>query len=328
MTLSTFISRPRFAWGDVPPIHPEVVAGDIEMADRSPISGGGYHVRFESSGQRIFGRTNGEILGVTRPNGVSITTEADGLLVRGADGGIVSRVRGGRIAAEADGQIVIRNANGEIINEEIFATADCGSAPFIAILVTALIITGALLFLFLPQTTPIRNNGDSKSRKDSSTKEKSGSEFAFSSASYQYLHDALASRINPEDGWISSASMSYVVRSDELIYVAGQLAEAGQEVNSITQNEGEQVDAGKETIENASTGLQLAMPISESLYFSGPIGPIISYNFQLAVANSGIGVSVDTTNKMHENSRQHGEKLAACAHRYDQLLQVVTSANI
>lgn len=93
------------------------------------------------------------------------------------------------------------------------------------------------------------------------------------------------------------------------------------------QTEAEQVNDGRETLGNTFDGLQLAIPVSQSLYFSGPAGPAISFSFQLAVVNSAVGTGIDTTNKMHEDSRKHGERLIALAQQYDEAFRLVSSAD-
>ena len=83
------------------------------------------------------------------------------------------------------------------------------------------------------------------------------------------------------------------------------------------RTQAEQVEKGRGILVNAFDGLQLAMPVSESLYFSGPAGPALSYSFQLAVTNAGVGASIDTTNTMHENSQKHAKRLLALSQQYN-----------
>ncbi|MBY0441076.1 MAG: hypothetical protein K2Q25_02890 [Mycobacteriaceae bacterium] len=190
-----------------------------------------------------------------------------------------------------------------------------------------LIVAIIMLFLFVP-SSPANVLGDKNSRKSSPGKEGPTAEkaFAISGGHFQRIYEMLQ-EIGLGDGWAGDSSTFYSTNNNGFTNLVDLLVAVSQGVDATVQTEGAQVNAGKETLANAFGGLQLAMPVSESLYFSGPAGPAISTNFQLVVANSAIGTGTDTANTMHESSRKHGERLAALARLYDEALRIVSSAD-
>ncbi|MBX9696158.1 MAG: hypothetical protein K2Z81_27465, partial [Cyanobacteria bacterium] len=63
----------------------------------------------------------------------------------------------------------------------------------------------------------------------------------------------------------------------------------------------------------------------ENLYFSGPAGPALSYNFQLVVTNSAVGAGTETTRTMHENSAQHAETLTTLTQQCGEAFQFIAT---
>lgn len=197
-------------------------------------------------------------------------------------------------------------------------SASCKSYVFIFL---AILFVAGLITFFITSNSP----ASSKSPKSSgSPNEDADSEHAFT-ASRQHLLDAhqVLSNIDPAAGWTGSSTTRYSIQNCELSDLIKQIADTNQGVDKTVRTEAEQVDNGREILGNSLSGLQLAIPVSEVLYFSGPTGPALSYSFQLAVANSAVGTGVDTTNTMHQNSVQNAEHLMALTQRYDTALESV-----
>ncbi|MBY0442736.1 MAG: hypothetical protein K2Q25_11495 [Mycobacteriaceae bacterium] len=68
------------------------------------------------------------------------------------------------------------------------------------------------------------------------------------------------------------------------------------------------------------TELQLAIPVADALYFSGPVGPLMSYHYQLAVSNPVVSGSADIANMMNDHAKNNAEQLNQWARRYDEIL--------
>ncbi|MBY0441618.1 MAG: hypothetical protein K2Q25_05705 [Mycobacteriaceae bacterium] len=192
---------------------------------------------------------------------------------------------------------------------------ELGSAVWAAIILSGIFIVGAFLALFLP-TSPYyvfteKDSGSEEPNEDSNPEDA----FALSSNHFLNAYAALENP-NPEKDWESSSAACYAAQNTEFADLIRQIAVTSQEVNVTAQTEAKQVDHGKETLENLAGGLQLAIPISRNLYFSGPIGPALSHNFQLAVTSSAVGAGNETTNTMHKNSSEHAENFTALTQRY------------
>ena len=188
----------------------------------------------------------------------------------------------------------------------------------IAIIVGAAIVVVSLLVLFMVSGSPIQLIGDSQSSKDSDEKnpEKERA-FAASSRCFGAIHETLFD--GQFDFWSGESGLCYVDSNVKFKDLVGQTLATSREVDITASSESEQVEEGKETLENTFNGLQLAIPVSQSLYYSGPAGPALSCSFQLAVAHSAVGIGTDTASKMHERSREHGQKFSALAQRYDEI---------
>lgn len=208
-----------------------------------------------------------------------------------------------------------------------------------AIIVSGLIIAGSLLALFLPSSPAyVLNNDNSTEDSEDSDEEKEEDQdedeespnaedaFALSSNHFWSVYETLE-HAGPENSWKSSSEACYTTQNNEFRDRIGQIANASQEVDFIVQTEAEQVNNGRSTLENLLGGLQLALPVSKDLYFSGPAGPALSHSFQLAVTNPAVGAGTETTNTMHENSKKHGQNLIAVAQQYDEALSSLCAAD-
>lgn len=139
---------------------------------------------------------------------------------------------------------------------------------------------------------------------------------------FRKVYEALASA-DQGDGWTGTSATHYGDHTAAFHDLIRQVAETNQDANTTVETEAQQVNTGRATLKNTLNGLQLAMPISESLYFSGPAGPALSYNFQLTVASSAVNTGTDTTNNMHQNAQRNAECLTALLGQYDEALRLV-----
>ena len=193
-----------------------------------------------------------------------------------------------------------------------------------AVLIMAgLEVLGALAALFFVPGSPAQLYG-----KKSASKSHSGDEreteyaFAVSSAYFQNICDWQGD-FGPDAEWAGNAGARYALSNIGSAYMAGRIAAINNNVNTTVQTERAQVNDGQQTLGNCFDGLQLAMPVSEALYFSGPAGPNLSYIFQLAVTNPAVSTGIDTTNTMHENSHNHGHRFTALAQQYEAILALL-----
>lgn len=202
-------------------------------------------------------------------------------------------------------------------------------APVSVIILVAALATGIIfLGLFIESST----DDDSSSplvapgSDDSDDDPEGAGAFGVSSGYFGDAYEALRA-IGSVEGWGGDSGMRYGTGNAGFADLMRQVAETNQQVDATVQTEGEQVEDGRETLGNVCNDLELAMPVSESLYFSGPAGPALSYHFQLAVANSAIGTGTDTANTMHENAQKHAERLSALAQQYDKVLRSICPAD-
>ena len=202
------------------------------------------------------------------------------------------------------------------LSEEAQKAERCSNQA-VVIIVGGLVLVAAVAMLFIPDS-PIGVVGGGESKKGSRGEgAEAESAFTVSGVCFRGV-DELMGDINSFDGWLGDSGTGYKASNTGFGDSVAQAAATSRQVDAVVRTQAEQVEDGRATLGNVFDGLQLAMPVSESLYFSGPAGPALSYSFQLAVANVGVGTSVDTTNAMHESSRKHGEHLAVLAQRYDE----------
>lgn len=129
--------------------------------------------------------------------------------------------------------------------------------------------------------------------------------------------------------WDGSSSACYEDRIVDLLELISQVVAAGQGVDAIVRTQAGQVEHGRETLGNVLNGLQLAIPVAASLYFSGPAGPALLQNFQLVMAHAGVGTGAGTAKTMDDNARQHAQLLAALTEHCDRLgINLLTSLSV
>ena len=197
-----------------------------------------------------------------------------------------------------------------------------------ALIFVGLVTVASLAFLFIP-SSPLRTTSDARSNKNSKKKnvnEEAG--FAASGAYFTDLYETIGPSSRQNSEWSSNSCDAYSDNIACLKKVIGSTATANQEVDTAIKTQAEQVDAGRRNLSHTLDGLQLAMPVSESLYYSDPAGQAVSYSFQLASANAAVGKSIDTTNRMHNYSQEHGERLTALAQQYDEALKTFSTKNL
>lgn len=122
-----------------------------------------------------------------------------------------------------------------------------------------------------------------------------------------------------EGAWTGSAQARHAAWHIGMRDLGSQMADTDQAVQAVVRTQSEQVTGGRETLGNVLNGVDLAIPVAHALYFSGPVGPVLSYNFQMGVAGSALGTSADAVNSMHENAQQNAGRLDALAHGYDEM---------
>lgn len=189
----------------------------------------------------------------------------------------------------------------------------------IIIIAAAIMLTFAMVALFSPSSFKGKNHSSSD-EAENTDQEASDSEnaFALSGDHFQGVYGALCGITGSTDGWAGDSGTRFADKNAEFRNLMAQIADLNQEVDTTVQTENEQVNDGRETLGNSLNELDLAVPVAQSLYFSGPAGPALSYSFQLAVSSPAINTGVDTTNTMHENSQRHGNRLTALFERYDE----------
>lgn len=146
-----------------------------------------------------------------------------------------------------------------------------------------------------------------------------GSAFGASCGLIRAAHEP--SESGDQDGaWTGSAQARHAAWHNGLRDLGSQMADTDQAVQAVVRTQSEQVTGGRETLGNVLNGVDLAIPVAHALYFSGPVGPVLSYHFQMGVAGSALGTSADAVNTMHESAQQNGERLDALAQGYDEML--------
>lgn len=197
-------------------------------------------------------------------------------------------------------------------------------ACLVFILLFAIIIATIILCAFMPAIIDAIL-GSGKKRDSDQPETDSQDAFGASGENFRDVYEQLRCA-GPAEGWAGSSGNSYATQTAGLRDLLGQITELNQDVDNTVRGEAEQVDSGRKTLENVLAGLQLAIPVAESLYFSGPAGPALSYHYQIAMANSSISTGTDTTTAMHENAQQNGDRLTLLAQKYGAALQFLPAS--
>ncbi|MBY0441210.1 MAG: hypothetical protein K2Q25_03600 [Mycobacteriaceae bacterium] len=190
------------------------------------------------------------------------------------------------------------------------------------------LLAGAISFAGLMLSICYLNGDfdDSSATNKKTTEKDPENEFAVSGNHFLNAQQKFQEIAGTSAGWVSDSQARYGDQTTAFSGLLGQVAKTNQQVNTTVQTEAQQVNNDKETLGNILTGLHLAIPVAESLYFSGPAGPALSYHFQLATANSAVSTGTDTANTMHENSATHAEKLTELLETYNTALESVPPA--
>ena len=204
------------------------------------------------------------------------------------------------------------------------AIESCGR--YLYILLFGAMLIWILLILFIP-SSPGYVFGDGKSKKESEDMDSDHLEaFAVSGGNFRDAQDIIDC-ISSRDGWVADSSSLHSDGCVRFSSLVAKLAEMALAVDATVQSQARQVNDGKGVLENLLSELQAAVLVSESLYFSGPAGPALSCNFQLVVTHASLGVGINTTNDMHENSKKHGRSLADLSQQYDETLRYIPSVD-
>lgn len=193
---------------------------------------------------------------------------------------------------------------------------------FLLAIAVAAAVTGGLFMTFLPK----KDGGEGVKVRADSPNPDSERGFAASTDHFQGAHEAL-SGVGPSQGWTGDSGTRHGEQNAAFTAQVRQVGRASQDVDATVQTQAEQVTSGKETLTNLLNGLQAAVPISQSLYFSGPAGPAMSYQFQLAVATPAVSTASDTTNGMHANAQQHAQRLTELTQHYDAAFRLISATD-
>lgn len=188
-------------------------------------------------------------------------------------------------------------------------------------------VTAMCLLIFLPHSS--KNDDDDENPPEDFNEENSELQnvFAVSGHHFSSVQETWRNAEPEGAGWLSYSGTHYASQNTGFRNLVGQIAELNHQADTAVRTEDEQVHNGRATLENVLGELHAAIPVAESLYVSGPAGPALSYNFQMAVANSAVGTATDTTNDMHENSTKHAETLTALAQQYNETLSRIPGAD-
>ncbi|MBY0441009.1 MAG: hypothetical protein K2Q25_02545 [Mycobacteriaceae bacterium] len=184
-----------------------------------------------------------------------------------------------------------------------------------------LILAGLIaITLFMALFMPSQHHHHHKKSPDDAPDEDAEQQKAFAVSS-SHLSGASATLANtrPADGWVSPSGNHYAMHNTGFRNLIEQIAKLNNQVDTTVQTEREQVNNGKESLEQNAAELQAAIPIAESLYFSGPTGPVLAHNFEIAVSSAAMRSATATTNDMHDKATKHAETLMALAQHYDLL---------
>ncbi|MBY0442685.1 MAG: hypothetical protein K2Q25_11220 [Mycobacteriaceae bacterium] len=143
--------------------------------------------------------------------------------------------------------------------------------------------------------------------------------FAKSGSYFRDMHQTLQEAADSGEEWTGGAADCHTGQCSSLTALMEQLADTSAGVHATVQSQGRQVEEGRQFLGNTMTGLELAMPVARTLYWSGPAGPALSYHYQLAVAHPAVCSSVDTAKDTHDGAQKNAERLTAVAQSYDSL---------
>ena len=207
-----------------------------------------------------------------------------------------------------------RHGYGDPPDDEPFdETFFLNAARVVVVCIAALFAVG-----YLAGNRSFSRGGGSGGNSRASENPEKGNAFAVSSG---YLRDVQES-LQGEDlaeKWTGGASVSHADECVTFGELLKQVADTGDGVQAAVRGQGRQVDNGREFLDNVFTGVESAMPVAEALYWSGPAGPMLSYQYQLAVANPAVGTSVNKDKYMHDSAQKNAEDINVLTRHYDAL---------
>ena len=199
----------------------------------------------------------------------------------------------------------------------------------VKIIIFGMIIIGAIIggaFGFIEIQKHENDESSSGSGTSDSENIATGDEFAVSSDQLREVQELLATA-NPENRWSGAAAATHSDQSSALSALASQMADVNSEAHATVQKQGTQVGQGRASLDDTLNELGFAIPVAQSLYYSGAAGPALSYHFQLAVSSSSVNTGVDTASDMHDKACENAVRLDTLNQNYHQLLAALTSDN-
>ena len=149
--------------------------------------------------------------------------------------------------------------------------------------------------------------------------------FALSAGHFLDAYDGLDS-IGSIAGWAGGSGNCYEAQNSAFATQLTRAAATNTQVDAVVQHQGEQVKATRQTLDNLLNGLQAAVPVAQALYFSGPAGPALSYNFQLSVATPATSTATDSMNQMETHAAEHAKTLTTLSQEYAEVASAISTA--
>ncbi|MBY0442857.1 MAG: hypothetical protein K2Q25_12105 [Mycobacteriaceae bacterium] len=103
------------------------------------------------------------------------------------------------------------------------------------------------------------------------------------------------------EGWAGGGACASQARTASFSALISRMADIDTETEAVIQTQAQQVKEGKSIIENTLNELVAAIPVAQHIYVSGPAGPAVSYQFQIAVSNGAMDTTINTTHETHQN---------------------------
>ncbi|MBY0443278.1 MAG: hypothetical protein K2Q25_14260 [Mycobacteriaceae bacterium] len=188
------------------------------------------------------------------------------------------------------------------------------------------IVIGTVIALMAIFIVAFSDDGEDESDDDSSTEPNNGDAFTLSSQGARHTYQTWRSA-DLDGAWAGPAAAQSITQNALLGNLADQIADISSEVQGVVQTQAHQVNDSKATLRNVVHELNAAIPLAKSLYYSGPSGPALSYQFQLAVSSPALSTGTNTTHHMHGNAEKNAVQLRVLAQRYDDAFTALPYVN-
>lgn len=188
----------------------------------------------------------------------------------------------------------------------------------LSIIIAACLLGAAALGLYAAvQDAQGNHNALRKNGQSSPTEDSQEDSFTVSGSCLRDAHEKL--QFSYLEDWIGGAAEISQTRNAAFTDLIAEMADTNTETDAVIQTQAQQVKDGKSILKNTVDQLVAAMPVAQDIYFSGPTGPAISYQFQLAVSSAGIGTTTNTVHTTHQNAQENGRRLDELAEKYDEM---------